>query len=452
MTGALLFRAAAVAAVLLMAAGLAPGPGTAQETDGAALAEALGCGACHQGLPGADAIRTRAPAFGPGEPPLPAEFVFTYLADPQPRRPEAAPARMPDFRLREDERLALALFLGTDGAGETVSRARGSHPGITAGDGALLFRGLGCAGCHGHPEAAPAAGPVGPELTAAGDRYRRDWLEAFMAAPGTVRPAGFRPGTGSRMPDFRLSPGEVAALGGYLANLGSAASPRGGTGPGDSTPWGRSRAEGYLRDRLSCLGCHTWRGVGGRIAPPLDGLPGRLAPEEIRRMVHDPGGTRPGTLMPRSPFRRDIVDQVAGLLAADTAAWRPGAEVPVSWEERRRFLESAGSVAEPMEPLGAELYTGACAQCHGVRGDGAGFNAAFLPVAPTAHADAAAMSLRPDDTLHDGIAAGGWVLDGSHRMPAFGGRLTRDQVRSVVGYIRELCDCAPPAWSTGGSR
>jgi mono/diheme cytochrome c family protein len=69
----------------------------------------------------------------------------------------------------------------------------------------------------------------------------------------------------------------------------------------------------------------------------------------------------------------------------------------------------------------------------------------------TAHADAAAMSLRPDDTLYDGIASGGWVLDRSHRMPAFGQALDRDRIRSLVAYIRDLCDCQGPAWAEGGA-
>ena len=74
------------------------------QRQGEELARALGCGACHAGLPPADDVRAVAPPFGEGGAPLPAEFVFTWLADPQPRRPELAPTRMPDFRLTEGER------------------------------------------------------------------------------------------------------------------------------------------------------------------------------------------------------------------------------------------------------------------------------------------------------------------------------------------------------------
>ncbi|MEJ2541904.1 MAG: cytochrome c, partial [Gemmatimonadota bacterium] len=95
----------------------------------------------------------------------------------------------------------------------------------------------------------------------------------------------------------------------------------------------------------------------------------------------------------------------------------------------------------------AGLYRRRCAACHGAGGDGRGFNQPWLPVTPTVHADPTAMALRPDDTLYDGIASGGWVLDRSHRMPAFGGALDRDRIRRLVGYIRELCECRGPSWA-----
>lgn len=446
------------------------------QLQGAELASQLGCGACHAGMPDPDLARMRAPALGSAEAPVTARFVFEYLADPQPRREGIVPTRMPDFRLSEGERLALALALGSEPRG--VSDVRGRHPEVEPGDGRLLFEALGCRGCHGEPGTgwgegplagadAGAADPVAPDLSAAGARYREEWLASFLAAPVRVRPAGHHPGSGSRMPDFRLTPGEVEALTAWLGTLGS---PAEAPVLPELTPWGRARAEAYLTDRLSCLGCHSWRGDGGRIAPPLDGLPRRLHPAEIPAMIHDPAGTRPGSVMPPSPFQDRILDRVVALLATDTAQWAGTDGVEVPWDERRGFLEegaattvtvatgdAAGGPASatagapaPDAARGRVLYQARCAQCHGTRGNGGGFNAPWLPVAPTAHNDAAAMSRRPDDTLYDGIAAGAWVLDGSHRMPAFGGALEREEIRALVAYIRELCDCVPPGWSRGG--
>jgi mono/diheme cytochrome c family protein len=243
------------------------------------------------------------------------------------------------------------------------------------------------------------------------------------------------------MPDFRLTDEETAAL---LALIQAPA--RGGVEvPAPLTAWGARRAERYLMDRLACLGCHAWRGEGGAIGPPLDGIARRVDPSAIAPLVHDPGASRPGSSMPPSLFRPGILEEVVALLAHDDREWSAPESATVPWPERRAVLTAA--VVAGSLPTGRDLYRLRCAHCHGTRGDGAGFNANRLPVAPTAHSDSLLMSLRPDDTLYDGIAAGGWVLDRSHRMPAFRESLTRDQIRSLVAYIRELCGCAAPEWA-----
>ena len=114
------------------------------------------------------------------------------------------------------------------------------------------------------------------------------------------------------------------------------------------------------------------------------------------------------------------------------------------WAEARRPPVASGAAD------GAALYARYCAHCHGQAGDGDGFNAGFLAVRPTVHADSATMSARPDDTLFDGIHAGGAVLDRDHRMPDYGATLSPAQIRAVVRYIRELCGCEGPPWSRGG--
>jgi mono/diheme cytochrome c family protein len=98
----------------------------------------------------------------------------------------------------------------------------------------------------------------------------------------------------------------------------------------------------------------------------------------------------------------------------------------------------------------AALYARACAGCHGPQGKGDGFNAANLPVRPTAHADSASMSRRPDDTLFDGIFGGGYLLNKSAFMPAWGQTLSREQIWALVRYLRGLCRCAGPHWSGDG--
>ena len=93
------------------------------------------------------------------------------------------------------------------------------------------------------------------------------------------------------------------------------------------------------------------------------------------------------------------------------------------------------------------LYFTFCAGCHGDRGRGDGPNAKFLPVRPAVHTDASTMSERSDDMLFDAIAAGGYVLGRSNRMPGFGATLTSGEIRGLVRYIRELCRCEGTAWA-----
>jgi mono/diheme cytochrome c family protein len=475
--------------ILVLAALMLPAPASSQEpvgdaARGEALATSLGCAACHAGVGSVDEVRQRAPVLVAGGASLPAEFTFGYLAAPETRRPEIAPTRMPDFRLTEEERVALALYLAggnaESGADTEVGRASAAHPQATAEAGAMLFRSLGCAGCHGtgatgeEPGMAPA---IGPDLASVGLRLRSVWIGSFLAQPRTVRPAGYHPGTLSRMPDFGLSGGEVADLTAYLSSLraplprvAAASTGRILSGPQapaaeEPSPWLLARGESYLTARMSCLGCHSWRGGGGRIGPALDGAAARLTQQGLRAAVLSPRGLHPASVMPESPFRTDLLDDVLRTLTAVGGAGSGGGPPEAAAQDRRpppaisladreRYWRVAPAAAGGPDggegPLdGATVYDRNCALCHGLDGGGGGFNAPHLPVRPTPHNDAELMAARPDDTLFDGIHGGGWVLDRSHRMPAFGRSLSRPEIAAAVTYIRDLCRCQGPSWSEG---
>ncbi len=201
----------------------------------------------------------------------------------------------------------------------------------------------------------------------------------------------------------------------------------------------RRRAERLLQDRVACLGCHRLEGSGGAIGPSLDGVGERLSREFILRVIVEPQSVRPGTSMPAQPLAPGDAELLADFLTSG-ATW-------------------SGALPDPLPPdtlsggIDPEaLYRRHCASCHGERGNGDGWNAVNLPVPPTVHADSATMAGRLDDQLYDAIHAGGWVLDRSARMPAFGALLTPGQIRMLVDYIRELCRCSAPAWSRDGVR
>lgn len=199
----------------------------------------------------------------------------------------------------------------------------------------------------------------------------------------------------------------------------------------------RDKARRLIRDRLPCLGCHELDGDGGRIGPSLSDVASRLSSDAIYRMIRDPDAEVPGTIMPAHPMTEERVILIASFLSSRGSG---GAD--------RRAAMSTTLSSDGGD--GAGLYARFCAVCHGTEGRGDGLNAEYLPVRPTAHAERDYMSTRPDDTLFDGIHAGGFILGKSHRMPAFGHKLSSEQIRSLVRYIRTLCECEGPAWSRDG--
>jgi hypothetical protein len=57
------------------------------------------------------------------------------------------------------------------------------------------------------------------------------------------------------------------------------------------------------------------------------------------------------------------------------------------------------------------------------------------------------MSTRSDDTLFDGVYAGGFILNKHHFMPPWGQTLGTDEIRMLIAYMRKLCQCEGPAWA-----
>ena len=196
------------------------------------------------------------------------------------------------------------------------------------------------------------------------------------------------------------------------------------------SPFDVAKAEWLIRNRLPCLGCHELGGEGGRIGPSLSALKGQRTPDHVYSMIRDPQGA----IMPRVPMTQSTLELIASYLV------------------QREPTQGSAAIAAPPGPIQtdvtANLYARSCAPCHGVRGAGDGYNAPFLPVRPTAHADKTYMSRRSDDALFDAIYAGGYIMNRSNRMPPFGQTLAREQIWALVRYLRTLCACEGPAWST----
>jgi mono/diheme cytochrome c family protein len=539
----------------------------ASDPSGAALAAELGCAGCHGGLDVAVETRDRAPdlafaglRYQPG-------YLFAYLRDPRRVRRHVGASRMPDFRLSEEEALALTLFLGeqrvaattpapelvpaapaaapagsrgaatdepalvatlkehscltchvwrgqggvvgpelsdagarlesawieqflidpaafgvpdgvmpallrrrdangaltptspdADGAllrivtglaalgraqadsrAAALAAARARHPAIDAAAGERVFTALQCSACHALADRRPRDGDA-PDLGGEGIRVRRDWLRGYLASPTVIRPAGGAPGSASRMPDFRLTDAEADALADFLMTRRHGAEQLPATSPAPLDASGVARARALFTDKLPCLGCHRLGERGGMIGPDLSSLSERLTPEFVAAMIREPQALAPHAIMPRLPMPERTRELVTRFLAYQ----REPRATPRTLSPFDAILPGPAS-----ESASAALYRHDCAPCHGIGGKGDGFNASLLPVRPTAHADAAYLATRADDTLYDGIASGGAILNRSHLMPAWGGTLAPAQIRELVAHLRELCDCEGPAWSRG---
>lgn len=438
----------------LTRAGAEAPPGAPQARE---LMSALGCGACHRGVPEPDEARRAAPRFGPRGRARSPDSLLAVLLTPTRRRTTDSPARMPDFHLSRPEALALTLFLETtlpdagDGGRDRVAELREEHPGVDADLGRRLFLALGCAGCHGGTDV--PAWKSAPDLSFQGARARRGWLASWLARPTAVRPFGYYPGTGTRMPDFGLSASELRTLVEHLAPPDEAGAESAPPDTDPLSPFEEVQAQRLLGRRSACLGCHALGGDGGRVAPDLAGVRLRRPNAYVWATLRDPDRVLPRSVMPRSPegAARDTL-----FFRLLTTGDLPEMPEPPRASGRGGYLDLASHPVRAPDPWMLEggrapstadgRYRSRCAACHGVGGGGDGFNARYLDVPPARHADSAAMAARTDARLFNGIHGGGRVLGRSSHMPAFGRSLTRDAIRGLVERIRELCGCRGPAW------
>ena len=88
-----------------------------------------------------------------------------------------------------------------------------------------------------------------------------------------------------------------------------------------------------------------------------------------------------------------------------------------------------------------QVYQWYCSQCHGVKGQGDGVNAPHLVVPPRDHTKAAYLETRSNQQLFEAIKLGGLAVGRAPCMPAWGSTLDDKTIWSLVGYIRDLCNC-----------
>ncbi len=107
----------------------------------------------------------------------------------------------------------------------------------------------------------------------------------------------------------------------------------------------------------------------------------------------------------------------------------------------------AGAPASTQAPDGRAIFEAHCAVCHGSTGRGDGPGARLIRQKMLDFSDAAAMRGVNDRFLFDIIKKGSSQFGRSNAMPAWGMKLTDEEIRAVVAYIRSLASGNPPASS-----
>lgn len=289
----------------------------------------------------------------------------------------------------------------------TLDEVRASLRGSPADEAATVGRrlyGLRCASCHG----ASLEGGIGPSLGS------RDFLGAVDDEYLYRAIVEGRPSTA--MPAWRhLRAEDVAALIAYLQEIGPSAPIELDT----AVPQG-DYVVGEVHYRMSCASCHGIEGEGA--TGPQLANPVFLSSVSDAQLYHWIGHGRAGTAM--KGFLRDEQgpvelrpDQIGDVIAyLRLLGARTDLPLPRT---------SPGDVE-----IGARIYAGQCAACHGPDGEGASApqlnNPTFLRTASDGFL-AATIVLGRTHTPMQPMVLGGQGI----------GQIEPDQVRDVVAFLRQ---------------
>lgn len=132
----------------------------------------------------------------------------------------------------------------------------------------------------------------------------------------------------------------------------------------------------------------------------------------------------------------------------------PVADFRDSTRAFRQMIENpyGGLGLNRAEFAGRMVFTKYCGVCHGLEGDGKGFNAFNLQssfgVQPTDFTDSSMMAALTDGTMIVAVSKGGRAANKSQYMPPWGGILNSEEVENVVAYVRALPRLRGPKEST----
>ena len=328
----------------------------------------------------------------------------------------------------------MSLNQGQKNLENRYQKALQENPQITAEIGGRIFQSQNCSACH--QSSLQWRENTAPNLSLEGSRVNQEWLKEFLKKPHPIRPFGFFPGSGSRMPNFKLTEEEIEKIAGYF---NTQSIPINNFKPGKLSAFAKAKAKTLIDKKLSCKGCHKLGGSGGVIGPDLSALKSRLKPNFVYQMIKDPHSLVPDVVMPKIPIPEKTLSLITNYLLQQEEEPSTASYPELTQQDLYFHPENDQSIEN--------TYELNCAPCHGQAGQSDGFNTPYLKVPATNHSDAKYMSTRPDATLFDGIYGGGDILNKSHEMPPWGNTLDRKMIIELVSYMRSLCKCEDPEWS-----
>jgi mono/diheme cytochrome c family protein len=159
--------------------------------------------------------------------------------------------------------------------------------------GRYLAEELGCVNCH-RSRSTSLEGRMGPDLTEAGSRLKREWLYKWLEAPGVFRSGAVMPGVASER-DRR----DIAT---YLVSLGPTTAARGRRTSGSGVGRGAS-----LFGSIGCAACHQQELA-------LDGMGSKTTAAAVAEYLKNPAKFDPGGRMPSLMLTDDEAQSLAAYL------------------------------------------------------------------------------------------------------------------------------------------
>lgn len=161
-----------------------------------------------------------------------------------------------------------------------------------------------------------------------------------------------------------------------------------------------AQGERIYRD-MNCAYCHTIRGKGGNVGPPLDKVVGAASEEWLMKHFRDPRAMTPGSTMPKLNL---FDDEIRALTA---------------------YMKSIGG--EPFTKEAPALFAENCAICHMVKGEGA-------DIGP----DLSAIGSAREKAYIKRYIADPTKFNPKSTMPTFSGQLTDLQIEDLARYLSSL--------------